>query len=256
MLLATPLLSARVCAARLRRSRRAAMASAAAAGPLRIAFVTGNAKKLAEARCSCAAAARALLRRRRTCDRRRRRGAERARRPQVNAILGTEHAARFVLDAVSLDLPELQVRARGGGARVSLRRSAEAAQTQRLTVARCRASLRRSRPRKRASRQSASGAPRAPVPRATGAAKLAPGTDGLSCLWLTFASRSGPALVEDTSLCFNALGGLPGVYIKWFLQKLGHDGLNRMLVVRPCVSRAAAARSPSLAQLGAHSELR
>jgi hypothetical protein len=35
--------------------------------------------------------------------------AERARHPQVNAILGTEHAARFVLDAVSLDLPELQV---------------------------------------------------------------------------------------------------------------------------------------------------
>jgi inosine triphosphate pyrophosphatase len=38
--------------------------------------------------------------------------------------------------------------------------------------------------------------------------------------------------VEDTSLCFNALGGLPGVYIKWFLAKLGHDGLNRMLAVR------------------------
>ena len=38
--------------------------------------------------------------------------------------------------------------------------------------------------------------------------------------------------MEDTSLCFNALGGLPGVYIKWFLAKLGHDGLNRMLAVR------------------------
>ena len=36
-------------------------------------------------------------------------------------------------------------------------------------------------------------------------------------------------MVEDTSLCFNALGGLPGVYIKWFLDKCGHDGLNRML---------------------------
>jgi len=24
----------------------------------------------------------------------------------------------------------------------------------------------------------------------------------------------GPVIVEDTSLCFNALGGLPGVYIK------------------------------------------
>lgn len=37
-------------------------------------------------------------------------------------------------------------------------------------------------------------------------------------------------MVEDTSLCFNACGGLPGPYIKWFLAKLGHDGLNRMLV--------------------------
>jgi inosine triphosphate pyrophosphatase len=37
-------------------------------------------------------------------------------------------------------------------------------------------------------------------------------------------------MVEDTSLCFNALGGLPGVYIKWFLEKLGHEGLNKMLV--------------------------
>src|SRR3989338_11713785 len=39
----------------------------------------------------------------------------------------------------------------------------------------------------------------------------------------------GPVLVEDTSLCFNAMSGLPGVYIKWFLEKLGHDGLNKML---------------------------
>jgi len=39
----------------------------------------------------------------------------------------------------------------------------------------------------------------------------------------------GPVIVEDTSLCFNALGGLPGVYIKWFLEKTGHEGLNNML---------------------------
>eukprot|EP00818_Percolomonas_sp_WS_P006748 CAMPEP_0117440034 /NCGR_PEP_ID=MMETSP0759-20121206/2868_1 /TAXON_ID=63605 /ORGANISM="Percolomonas cosmopolitus, Strain WS" /LENGTH=202 /DNA_ID=CAMNT_0005231759 /DNA_START=111 /DNA_END=719 /DNA_ORIENTATION=- len=38
-----------------------------------------------------------------------------------------------------------------------------------------------------------------------------------------------PVIVEDTSLAFHALNGLPGVYIKWFLEKLGHDGLNRML---------------------------
>lgn len=39
----------------------------------------------------------------------------------------------------------------------------------------------------------------------------------------------GPVIVEDTSLCFNALKGLPGPYIKWFLEKLGPDGLYRML---------------------------
>jgi inosine triphosphate pyrophosphatase len=39
----------------------------------------------------------------------------------------------------------------------------------------------------------------------------------------------GPTLVEDTSLCFNALGGLPGPYVKWFLEKTGHDGLCNML---------------------------
>ncbi|KAI3826649.1 hypothetical protein L1987_00699 [Smallanthus sonchifolius] len=40
----------------------------------------------------------------------------------------------------------------------------------------------------------------------------------------------GPVLVEDTCLCFNALKGLPGPYIKWFLEKLGHEGLNNMLM--------------------------
>ncbi|KAL6793503.1 putative inosine triphosphate pyrophosphatase [Trichoderma sp. SZMC 28013] len=40
---------------------------------------------------------------------------------------------------------------------------------------------------------------------------------------------NGPVLVEDTALCFNALGGLPGPYIKWFLDKTGHQGLNNLL---------------------------
>ncbi|KAG2548674.1 inosine triphosphate pyrophosphatase [Panicum virgatum] len=39
----------------------------------------------------------------------------------------------------------------------------------------------------------------------------------------------GPVLVEDTCLCFNALKGLPGPYIKWFLEKIGHEGLNNLL---------------------------
>lgn len=40
---------------------------------------------------------------------------------------------------------------------------------------------------------------------------------------------NGPVMCEDTCLCYHALKGLPGPYIKWFLQKLGHDGLNLML---------------------------
>ncbi|KKY29240.1 putative non-canonical purine ntp rdgb ham1 family [Phaeomoniella chlamydospora] len=39
----------------------------------------------------------------------------------------------------------------------------------------------------------------------------------------------GPVLTEDTALEFKALNGLPGPYIKWFLQKLGHEGLNKLL---------------------------
>jgi inosine triphosphate pyrophosphatase len=35
--------------------------------------------------------------------------------------------------------------------------------------------------------------------------------------------------VEDTSLCFTALNGLPGVYIKHFMTAIGHDGLNKLL---------------------------
>ena len=40
----------------------------------------------------------------------------------------------------------------------------------------------------------------------------------------------GPVLVEDTSLGFNALCGLPGPYIKWFQDKIGLEGLNNLLV--------------------------
>mmetsp|Transcript_18601 Transcript_18601/g.46938 ORF Transcript_18601/g.46938 Transcript_18601/m.46938 type:complete len:205 (-) Transcript_18601:120-734(-) len=47
---------------------------------------------------------------------------------------------------------------------------------------------------------------------------------------LAAKESGGPVLVEDTSLCFNALNGLPGVYIKWFLEGIGHEGLNNMLM--------------------------
>ncbi|KAJ8512437.1 hypothetical protein OPV22_002871 [Ensete ventricosum] len=46
---------------------------------------------------------------------------------------------------------------------------------------------------------------------------------------LAATSVNGPVLVEDTCLCFNALHGLPGPYIKWFLLKIGHEGLNNIL---------------------------
>ena len=39
----------------------------------------------------------------------------------------------------------------------------------------------------------------------------------------------GPVMVEDTCLCYNALGGLPGPYVKWFLQKTGHSGMYNIL---------------------------
>jgi len=39
----------------------------------------------------------------------------------------------------------------------------------------------------------------------------------------------GPCVVEDTSLQFTALGGMPGPYIKWFSQKLGNEGLYNIL---------------------------
>lgn len=47
---------------------------------------------------------------------------------------------------------------------------------------------------------------------------------------LAAAKTGGAVMVEDTCLCFHAMKGLPGPYIKWFLQKLGHQGLNNMLV--------------------------
>ncbi|CAE7008807.1 hypothetical protein P3342_002919 [Pyrenophora teres f. teres] len=39
----------------------------------------------------------------------------------------------------------------------------------------------------------------------------------------------GPVLVEDTCLVFNAMNGLPGPYIKWFMLSLGAKNLHKML---------------------------
>ncbi|KAH7189187.1 inosine triphosphate pyrophosphatase-like protein [Fusarium flagelliforme] len=49
----------------------------------------------------------------------------------------------------------------------------------------------------------------------------------------------GPVLVEDTALCYNALNGLPGVYIKWFMTSIGHQGLNNLLAAYPDKSAEA-----------------
>ncbi len=40
-----------------------------------------------------------------------------------------------------------------------------------------------------------------------------------------YAILKRPVLVEDTSLRFNALGKLPGPFIKFFLEELGNTGL-------------------------------
>ena len=40
--------------------------------------------------------------------------------------------------------------------------------------------------------------------------------------------HNGEFIVEDTSLCLDALGGLPGPLIKWFLQTVGCAGLAEM----------------------------
>lgn len=45
-----------------------------------------------------------------------------------------------------------------------------------------------------------------------------------------FTKHQGPFLIEDTSLYLDALGGLPGPLIKWFMKPVGNYGLfNRSL---------------------------
>lgn len=41
---------------------------------------------------------------------------------------------------------------------------------------------------------------------------------------------NGPVMVEDTSLGFDAFGGLPGPYVKYFLDSIGPEGLHKMLM--------------------------
>eukprot|EP01041_Mallomonas_annulata_P003258 gene3258-6447_t len=50
---------------------------------------------------------------------------------------------------------------------------------------------------------------------------------------LASAAVGSAVMIEDTSLCFNSLKGLPGIYIKWFLESIGHEGLNNLLMAYP-----------------------
>jgi len=58
------------------------------------------------------------------------------------------------------------------------------------------------------------------------------------------AAAGGPVMCEDTLLCFNALNGLPGPYIKWFLEKTGHAGLNNLLAAYDDKSASRPASPP------------
>ncbi|KAF5547643.1 Ham1 family [Fusarium napiforme] len=39
----------------------------------------------------------------------------------------------------------------------------------------------------------------------------------------------GPVVVDDTALCFNAMNGMPGPYIRFFLEALGPEKLHLLL---------------------------
>ncbi|KAF4456711.1 Ham1 family protein [Fusarium austroafricanum] len=43
----------------------------------------------------------------------------------------------------------------------------------------------------------------------------------------------GPVVVDDTALCFNAMDGMPGPYIKFFLEALGPEQLHLLLAGFP-----------------------
>jgi inosine triphosphate pyrophosphatase len=49
--------------------------------------------------------------------------------------------------------------------------------------------------------------------------------------WVEISCLTGYTgmFTEDVSLCFNALNGLPGPYIKHFLKNLGHNNLYKLL---------------------------
>ncbi|MBL8149414.1 MAG: RdgB/HAM1 family non-canonical purine NTP pyrophosphatase [Blastocatellia bacterium] len=54
-----------------------------------------------------------------------------------------------------------------------------------------------------------------------------------------YSKLQHPVIVEDTGLSLNAWNGLPGALIKWFLERIGNEGLIKML--QPFDDRSAKA---------------
>ena len=66
-----------------------------------------------------------------------------------------------------------------------------------------------------------------------------------------------PVIVEDTGLFIKSLNGFPGTYTKWVHQKIGHEGLFRLLEgkdtsaeFRTCIAYAAAPKKKPLTFVG------
>lgn len=56
---------------------------------------------------------------------------------------------------------------------------------------------------------------------------------------LDVLGKGHPVFVEDTALSFDSFNGMPGAYIKWFLQSMGLEKLVKML--QPFENKGAAA---------------
>ncbi len=54
-------------------------------------------------------------------------------------------------------------------------------------------------------------------------------------------SQSGPFIVEDTSLYLDAMNGLPGPLVKWFVKAVGIEGIYKL--TESCKSTRATART-------------
>lgn len=45
----------------------------------------------------------------------------------------------------------------------------------------------------------------------------------------SLALNGAAVITEDTALCFDSLGNLPGPYIKWFIESMGVEKVPRIL---------------------------